>query len=199
MRMNRKAALFASATLGVAFLAACSDSATAPTQQRYSHAESRVSRSLAQPRPPTRNSPCLRSARLVTPTDRSRPHPRRRSHQVARAARVARAIPKFRVRSLLPRLSAESQRSILATLTRRSADFFTVTEAPPAVVGTTQVLESCVETAGPIPCGNPYFVNTATALRSRIGTPFPPRPRRRLAAPTRRAGIRTRTAPRRSR
>jgi len=173
MRMIRNGALAAGAMVAVAFLGACSDGATAPT-----------SRAAFVPK----SSFVVAVGDLVDATA---------VKTQLRVCKVGDANGSFTTANVESGLGGTGNPSVKTPLgvavtecrlavidpgdaQQQIGDFFVVTEAAPAVAGTTQVLESCIDDAGkaldPCTVTTKFFINTEHGVTLTYRNTLPPPP-----------------------
>lgn len=168
MRMNRKAALAAGASLGIAFLAACSDSPTAP-----------ASRAAFIPK----SSFALNDLTTATPVAGQLKICKEGNIGGTFAVTFEAGAGGAGVPSAQNPITVANQTCRIAGLdagdaNQQKGDIFHVTEnaaADPA--NTTQTLTSCVDLSGPTPCANfanNYFINNVHGVTVTYTNVFTP-------------------------
>src|SRR6476620_319273 len=169
MRMNRKAALAAGASLGIALLAACSDAATGPKANVLVPKASFALNDLTTSTPEVGQLKICKAGNIggtfAVTFDAG-----------AGGAGVPSAQNPIAVANGECRVAGLDA----GDATQSKGDFFHVTEnaaADPA--NTTQVLTSCVDISGPTPCANfanNYFINNVHGVTLTYTNTFTPPP-----------------------
>jgi len=168
MRMNRKGALAAGATLGVALLAACSDSPTAPAKQAAF-----VPKSSFALNDLTTSTPVVGQIKICKAGNIGG------TFAVTFTAGGGGAgVPSAQNPITVANGECRVAGLDAGDANQQKGDFFHVTEnaaADPA--NTTQVLTSCVDLSGPTPCANfanNYFINNVHGVTLTYTNTFTP-------------------------